>query len=120
MSLGHADDERDYDVVGLRLDARHVSDRWMHRAGIDLRTLAAQYDYHGEVVRAPDYPFPGTMSFERTLSPAPSGVHFAAYYTVRARLTETLTGELGLRWDGRPMRSKPATSSGLASISHGR
>ena len=33
------------------------------------------------------------------LAPAPSGQHVALYYTLRGRLTDALTAEVGLRWD---------------------
>jgi hypothetical protein len=99
LRRGAAQDDREYDVLGLRLDAKYVAGRSVHRAGIDVRSLAADYDYRGTVSYAPGYPFAGASSFVRALSPAPSGEHVAAYYTVRAELTAALTGEFGLRWD---------------------
>ncbi len=97
--VGHADDRREYDVLGLKLDARHATARWLQRAGIELRSLSARYDYRGEVIFAPDYPFPGASSFRRELAPRPSGEHVAVYWTLRGRLTDALVAELGLRWD---------------------
>ena len=35
--IGAVDDERDYDVLGLKLDASYTTDRWLQRAGIDVR-----------------------------------------------------------------------------------
>ncbi|HXW10988.1 MAG TPA: TonB-dependent receptor [Steroidobacteraceae bacterium] len=99
LRSGAAYDERDYDVLGLRLDAKYAAGRTLHRAGLDLRSLEARYQYRGEVTSAPGYPFPGASDFVRELSPAPGGEHVALYYTVRAQLTDALTGELGLRWD---------------------
>ena len=98
---GTVDDERDYDVLGLKLDASYATDRWLQRAGLDMRSLKAAYDYVGSVDFAPDYPFPGAgaQDIDRALAPNPSGEHFAAYYTVRGRLTDSLTVEAGLRWD---------------------
>jgi outer membrane receptor protein involved in Fe transport len=96
---GHVDDERNYDVLGFRLDARYSSQRWLHRAGLDVRSLSARYAYSGQVDYATDYPFPGAQDFVRVLSPAPAGEHVAAYYTVRTQLGEAITGEFGLRWD---------------------
>jgi hypothetical protein len=99
--VGFADDERDYDVLGLKLDASYASERWLQRAGIDVRWLEATYDYTSAVDFAPDYPFPGAQAqgFTRSLAPRPSGEHIAVYYTVRGRLGESVTAELGLRWD---------------------
>jgi hypothetical protein len=99
LRTGYADDQRDYDVLGLKLDARYATERWLHRAGVDVRTLSAKYDYYGRVSYVPGYPFPGGVDFERSLSPSPSGEHLALYYTVRTRLTDRLTVEAGLRWD---------------------
>ncbi|MGI9246796.1 MAG: TonB-dependent receptor plug domain-containing protein [Steroidobacteraceae bacterium] len=99
LSIGKASDHRDYDVLGLKLDARYAGERWLQRMGLELRSLSATYDYHGEVAFAPDYPFPGAVSFVRDASPTPSGEHVAAYYTVRGNITPALTAELGLRWD---------------------
>ena len=99
--VGTVDDERDYDVLGLKLDASYTTDRWLQRAGIDVRRLDATYDYAGSVDFAPDYPYPGAgaQDISRTLEPEPSGEHFAAYYTLRGKLTDSLTAEAGLRWD---------------------
>ncbi len=99
--IGAVDDERDYDVLGLKVDASYSTDRWLQRAGIDVRMLEATYDYSGSVDFAADYPFPDApaQDIARTLAPEPSGEHFAMYYTLRGRLTDTLTAELGLRWD---------------------
>jgi hypothetical protein len=99
LRKGAAVDERDYDVLGLKVDSAWQSERWLQRAGFDIRHLDASYDYTGQVVFAPDYPFPGADSFARQLAPSPAGEHYALYYTVRARLTDDLTAEAGLRWD---------------------
>ena len=98
---GAVDDKRDYDVLGLKVDASYATERWLQRAGVDVRKLEATYDYTGSVDFAPDYPYPGAgaQDISRALAPNPSGEHFAAYYTVRGRLTDALTAEVGLRWD---------------------
>jgi outer membrane receptor protein involved in Fe transport len=68
---------------------------------MDVRWLEATYDYTSAVDFAAGYPFPGiqAQSFTRALAPEPAGEHFAVYYTVRGRLTDSLTVEAGLRWD---------------------
>lgn len=98
LRTGRADDRRDYDVLGFRLDARHGTERWLQRAGIEGRSLSARYDYRGEVAFAPSYPYPGATSFRRELAPQPSGRFAAAYYTMRGQLTDAFTAEAGLRW----------------------
>jgi hypothetical protein len=99
--IGAADDQRDYDVLGVKLDASYTAGRWLQRAGVDVRRLDATYDYVGAVDFADDYPFPNApaQDFARVLAPQPSGEHVALYYTVRGRLTDALTAEFGLRWD---------------------
>ncbi len=98
---GEVDDERDYDVLGLALDGRYASEHWLHRFGVDLRTLSATYDYSGQVRFEPGYPFPGSpaVQIDRELAPTPSGAHVAAWFTTRWQWTDALTAELGLRWD---------------------
>ena len=99
--VGAVNDEREYDVLGLKLDGRHASERWLHRFGLELRGLSAEYDYASAVRFEPGYPFP--ESAERVtvqaLDPDPSGTHVAAYATSRVLATERLAVELGLRWD---------------------
>ena len=99
--IGVVSDERDYDVLGLKFDLSYATDRWLQRAGVDVRWLEATYDYTSAVEFAAGYPFPGiqAQSFTRSLAPEPAGEHFAMYYTVRGRLTDSLTVEAGLRWD---------------------
>jgi hypothetical protein len=98
---GTVDDERDYDVLGLRFDGSYDTGDWLHRFGVDLRALSAAYDYAGHVRFDPGYPFPASAGgqIDRELSPSPSGAHTAAYFTTRWRWSEALTAELGLRWD---------------------
>ena len=99
--IGAADDRRDYDVLGVKLDASYTAGRWLQRAGVDVRRLDATYDYVGAVDFADDYPFPNlpAQDFSRSLSVQPAGEHVALYYSVRSHLTESLTAEAGLRWD---------------------
>jgi hypothetical protein len=99
--IGAADDQRDYDVLGVKLDASYTAGRWMQRAGVDVRRLDATYDYVGAVDFADDYPFPNlpAQDFARSLSVQPAGEHIALYYSVRGHLTGSLTAEAGLRWD---------------------
>lgn len=99
--VGVVDDERHYDVLGLKLDGRYESRRWLHRFGLELRSLAADYDYASAVRFEPGFPFPdsGALVVERALDPAPAGEHVAVYATSRVLLTDRLAAEFGLRWD---------------------
>jgi hypothetical protein len=99
--VGNVDDQRDYDVLGLKLDGSYTTERWLQRAGVEVRWLDATYDYRGTVDFADDYPFPNApaQDFTRAISLDPAGEHVALYYTVRGKLTDSLTAELGVRWD---------------------
>jgi len=99
--VGTVDDERHYDVLGLKLDAGYRTSRWLHRFGLEVRSLSADYDYSSTVTFAAGYPFPQSPaeSTERTAAPEPSGEHVAAYVTSRVRVTDRLAAEFGLRWD---------------------
>ena len=98
---GFVDDDRAYHVFGAKLDGSYTTSRWLHRAGVEFRSLSARYNYASRITFEPDYPFPGDpgSTIERALAPSPSGDHTAVYATSRVRLTDRLTTELGLRWD---------------------
>jgi outer membrane cobalamin receptor len=101
LRVGAVSDQRHYEVLGLKLDGRYATDRWLHRFGVDLRSLSARYDYTSTLRLDPGYPIPGPddVVVERSLSPNPSGGHIAAYATSRVMVTDRLATELGLRWD---------------------
>ena len=98
---GSADDERHYDVLGLKLDGSWRSERWVHAFGLEFRSLSADYDYATEVRFEPGYPFPDSPALEESYSadPEPSGAHVAAYATSRVLVTPRLAAEVGIRWD---------------------
>ena len=98
---GFVDDDRDYHVFGAKLDGSWTSPRWLHRAGVEYRSLSARYRYASEVTFEPGYPFPGDPggTIARDLRPTPDGNHFAVYASSRFRVTDRLTAELGARWD---------------------
>ena len=100
-ATGTADDERHYDVLGLKLDGSWRSDRWVHRFGLEVRSLSADYDYDSRVRFDPGYPFPDSPGSEDAYvaTPDPSGNHVAAYLTSRVLVTDQLAAEIGLRWD---------------------
>jgi len=98
---GTVHDERHYDVFGLKLDGTWRMRRWVHQAGIEYRSLAADYEYASDVRFEAGYPWPDSPAEEiaRTADPAPSGSHVAAYVSSRVMVTDRLAAELGLRWD---------------------
>jgi hypothetical protein len=101
LRVGEVDDERHFDVFGLKLDGSYTTERWLTRFGFELRSLAAEYDYDSVLAVSPADPFAGSDSGIETsrLAPEPSGGHYAAYLTSRFRLTDAITAEIGLRWD---------------------
>lgn len=98
---GAVDDERHYDVFGLKLDAAYSSDRWLHRFGLEYREQSADYEYLSAVRFEAGYPSPQSEAIDvtRSLEPEPSGEHLAIYATSRTQVTVNLTAEIGLRWD---------------------
>jgi len=98
---GAVRDDRDYDVLGLNLDATWKSPRWVHAAGLELRGLSAEYKYASRVRFERGYPFPDSPALERADATytEPSGNHVAAYLTSRVLVTPQLAAEIGLRWD---------------------
>ena len=98
---GRVDDERHYDVFGLKLDGTWRTERWVHRFGVEHRSLWADYEYASAVRFAAGYPWPDSpaQEIERAADPGPSGNHLAAYVSSRVMLTDRLAAELGLRWD---------------------
>jgi hypothetical protein len=101
LRVGEVDDERHFDVFGLKLDGRYVTERWLTRFGVEVRSLSADYEYASALNVSPGDPFPGPGPGLHTshLTPHPSGGHYAAYVTGRVQLTDALTAEVGLRWD---------------------
>jgi outer membrane receptor protein involved in Fe transport len=99
--MGFVGDDRDYEVFGTKLDGSWTTPRWLHRAGVEFRSLSARYRYASEVTFEPDYPFPGDPggTITRDVLPAPDGNHIAVYVSSRFRVTDRLTTELGARWD---------------------
>ena len=98
---GFVHDDRDYHVVGTKLDGSWTTPRWLHRAGVEFRSLSARYRYASEVTFEPDYPFPGDPggTIARDLRPTPDGNHIAVYASSRLRVTDRLAAEVGARWD---------------------
>ena len=98
---GEFDDQRDYDVAGLKLDGSYTADRALFRFGAEARSLRARYEYTGNISFSDGYPFPDSPA--RDDRPRP----FAATFGAALRglphqplpATDRLTAEVGLRWD---------------------
>jgi len=98
---GTVDDERHYDVFGVKLDGAWRAQRWVHQFGVEYRSLSANYDYTSEVRFEPGYPWPDSpaLHIARAAYLEPSGNHVSAHLSSRVMVTRRLAAELGLRWD---------------------
>ncbi|MBW7930089.1 MAG: TonB-dependent receptor [Gammaproteobacteria bacterium] len=98
---GWLDDDRNLDVIIARLDVEHHGQRLYTRFGGEARESHGRYRYRSNLVREPDWPFPGDpgVSMTRDLAPEPESHQFAAYVSSRVWLGAGLSAELGLRWD---------------------
>ena len=101
--VGTVDDERHYDVLGLKLDGRYRSERWLHRFGLELRSLSADVRLPERGAIRAGLPLPAEPAAAgrpyRPSTRTRPGSHVAAYATSRVLATERLAAELGLRWD---------------------
>ena len=99
--IGAVDDERHYDVLGLKLDGTWRTQRWVHQFGLEFRSLSADYDYASAVRFEPGYPWPDSPGqvIVRGEDSEPSGSHVAGYVSSRVLVTQRLAAEFGLRWD---------------------
>jgi hypothetical protein len=99
--VGAVEDRRHYDIAGFRADASHFGSTWLTRFGVEVRALAATYDYRAAAHYSAGFPWPQSpeTGFARELSPKPSGQQYSAYLTGRRRVGDRLTVEAGLRFD---------------------
>jgi outer membrane receptor protein involved in Fe transport len=98
---GSVEDRRTLRMSVARLDIAHEAPRIYTRFGVEARDLEARYHYLSTVTFEPDFPIPGDpgSTVTRDLAPRPEGHQVAAYLTTRMRMSERLSGEIGLRWD---------------------
>lgn len=99
---GFVDDERDFRSLALKQDWLYdLSDRWLLRAGYELKRLEADYRYAAALDIAP--PFDGILDNEpsetRATGVSPRGAQYAGYTELRWRPVDSVALDLGLRWD---------------------
>lgn len=99
---GFVDDEREFRSLALKQDWLYeVSDRWLLRAGFELKRLEADYRYASSKTVAP--PFDAILdnqpSSMRLVETSPAGGQYAAYTELRWRPVARVALDLGLRWD---------------------
>jgi len=100
------EDRAALDVVGLKQDwSMLFSEQLLLRWGFDAKHAAADYDYsRWRLDWIPNFtnPFapPWSPSYDTlTVDVSPTGNELAAYFSARIRPRESLTAELGLRYD---------------------
>lgn len=99
---GSLHEVRDFSALEFRQDWRWLAtDSWMLNFGFDIKDLDARYRFQS--VQAIESPFDSILGNQpstlRDFDLAPSGVQYAAYAEVRARLLDKWTIDAGLRWD---------------------
>ena len=98
---GDVRDDRNFDVIGLRLDNELHNGRLTQRFGAEVRRLRADYDYAAEVNFAADFPFPGSppRTESRSVVLHPDGYEVSGYWDARFVMSSRWTLEGGLRID---------------------
>jgi hypothetical protein len=96
-------DDRRFLFAGVKQDITYeLSDRTMLKAGADLKSATADYDYFSAtrtIIVTPD----GELGhrFDTTaVSVEPSGNEVGAYVAARVRPVDAITAEVGVRYDG--------------------
>lgn len=95
------DDDRNFQVIGMRWENSLATGMLQHRFGMEVRRLWGEYSYASDVSLAADVPFPGSPAtrVQRQLSPQPQGYESLGYWDVRADLAERMTFQGGVRID---------------------
>lgn len=107
MSL--VEDNRVVDFLGLKHDATwRVSDAHLLKAGLDARSLIAEYRY-----RAGPADDPASI---QPLALEPSGVSLGGYVAYRAAVTSRLAAEVGARWDRQSYTDESQFSPRLSAL----
>jgi outer membrane receptor protein involved in Fe transport len=98
---GFVHDHRSFNASNLKLELQQGNDELLFRYGLDLGLLSAHYSYASSLDVSAGEPFPDSPPSltvrESTLQP--DGSQQGAFVSGRWRMSERLTGELGMRWD---------------------
>jgi outer membrane receptor protein involved in Fe transport len=98
---GFVEDSRDSHSALLKLEVEQGDDDFLWRAGVDAAWFRARYVYDSTLQTTAGYPYPNSEALDtvRQSRLRPQGSGTGAFAAARWRLTDELTGELGLRWD---------------------
>jgi outer membrane receptor protein involved in Fe transport len=99
---GFVDDAREFRSLALKQDWEYdVSDRWLLRAGFELKRLEAEYRYEAALDIAP--PFDQILENQpmttHDFDVSQRGSQYAGYTELRWRPAASIALDLGLRWD---------------------
>ncbi len=98
---GALEDRRDSRSALLKLELEQGNDSLRWRAGLDAAWRTAEYDYASTFQSVAGFPFPNSAAetILRDEQAQPEGAQTGAFLAARWRVTDALTGEVGLRWD---------------------
>lgn len=99
--VGAVRDERNFHIIGLRVENELRSDAVEHRFGAEVRRVWGGYDYSSDVLFAPGFPLPDSPGarVQRAAAPKPDGFETSAYWDGRVDLGARWTIQSGLRFD---------------------
>ncbi len=93
------DDRLEWEFVGLEQNWDwSVNDRHLLRGGFRFRNYDAFYDYTLDATQFLSF-FDPPQQINRRSQVAVDGDTYGVFASYRSRITDTLTGELGVRWD---------------------
>lgn len=98
---GYLHDHRSYTATNLKLELLQGDDELLFRYGLDLGVLNSHYAYASRLDIFAGNPFadsPPSLTVREAIL-QPSGSQLGAFVSSRWRLTDRLTGEIGMRWD---------------------
>ena len=100
-ATGAVEDLRDSHSALVKVELEQGDNNLRWRAGLDASWQAAEYVYASTFQTSAGYPFPNSPagSIVRDLAPEPDGTQTGAFVAARWRITDVVTGEVGLRWD---------------------
>jgi outer membrane receptor protein involved in Fe transport len=98
---GFVHDHRSFNATSLKLELQQGDDELLFRYGLDLGLLSAHYAYASSLDVSAGEPFPDSPPSltVREANLQPDGSQQGAFVSGRWRMTDRLTGELGMRWD---------------------
>jgi outer membrane receptor protein involved in Fe transport len=99
--VGAVRDERNFHIIGLRVENELSNDAVEHRFGAEVRRVWGGYDYLSDVLFAPGFPLPDSPGarVQQAATPRPDGFETGAYWDGRIELGARWTVQPGLRFD---------------------